>query len=628
MKNGEPCTLRGVSTVLKGVTPRPLMKISMAWCCLPYEMYVMQRYLQPNTLRQRGIYHFDEWAANFGELVSSLELSPEGTGYRMRNRFAKFTNLPELMSMFREVADTQTADMLNLPVPKLKDDKYKLIATEPSEYVKDKMKEFVIRAEAIRNGQVAPNVDNMLKITNEARLIGTDPRLLEKDAVNDPNSKVNICIENIFYEYQNSNDIKGTQIVFCDVGTPNANGRFSIYNYIKEELIKRGMPEDKLCFIHDANNEAQREKIFEDLRHGNRRGIIGSTPKMGTGTNIQDRLIALHHLDCPYRPSDIEQREGRILRQGNMNEEVNIYRYVTKDTFDSYLWQIVEQKQKFISQVMTSKSIARNCEDIDETVLSYAEVKALATGDPRIKEKMELDNDIARLKVLKSSYDNQKYTLQDNFTFKYPKLIDECKLQLENINKDIEKRNMNTKINPETNKEDFSIVINGEFFNDREKAGELLKAQYSKVETGKDLHIGIFKGFDLLLKKSLFYEEYDIIINGNYRYRINLGDNPGGNIIRVENGLKGLENRIKAIEEQLSNHKRNLEQSKLEYEKPFQYEEELNKKLARQFELNQELDLNKDKDESIEVDENEVSSDAKEDEIEEDYELDEDELEL
>ncbi|WP_339785852.1 helicase-related protein [Tissierella sp.] len=597
----------------------------MAWCCLPYEMYVMQRYLQPNALRERGIYHFDEWAANFGEIVSSLELSPEGTGYRMRNRFAKFTNLPELMSMFREIADTQTADMLNLPVPKLKEGKYKLIATEPSEYVKNKMGEFVVRAEAIRSGSVAPYIDNMLKITNEARLLGTDPRLLERNAINDPNSKVNICIENILYEYQNSHGIKGTQIVFCDVGTPNSDGRFSIYNYIKEELIKRGMPEDEVCFIHDANNETQREKIFSDLRYGNKRNILGSTPKMGTGTNIQDRLVALHHLDCPYRPSDIEQREGRIIRQGNMNDEVNIYRYVTKDTFDSYLWQIVEQKQKFISQIMTSKSVARNCEDIDETVLSYAEVKALATGNPRIKEKMELDNDITRLRVLKSSYDNQKYTLQDNFTFKYPKLIDECNQQLERINKDIEKRNMNTKINTETNKEEFSIVINKEIFVDREKAGELLQTQYSKVEAGKDLHIGEYKGFDLLLKKSLYYEEYDIIINGNYRYKINLGDNPGGNITRIENGLRGLENKIKSLEEQLSNHNRNLEQSKLEYEKPFQYEEELNKKLARQFELNQELDLSKDKDEIVEVDDNEEVIEV---EAEEDLDLEEEELEI
>lgn len=589
------------------------------------EMYIMQRYLQPNALRGRGIYHFDEWAANFGEIVSSLELAPEGTGYRMRNRFAKFTNLPELMSMFREISDTQTADMLNLPVPKLKNGKYKLIATEPSEYVKSKMNDFAIRAEAIRNGSVAPYIDNMLKITNEARLIGTDPRLLEKNAINDPNSKVNICVENILYEYQNSHDIKGTQIVFCDVGTPNSNGRFSIYDYIKEELIKKGIPEDQVCFIHDANNETQREKIFSGMRYGNKRIIIGSTPKMGTGTNIQDRLVALHHLDCPYRPSDIEQREGRILRQGNMNDEVSIYRYVTKDTFDSYLWQIVEQKQKFISQVMTSKSIARNCEDIDETVLSYAEVKALATGDPRIKEKMELDNDIARLKVLKSSYDNQKYTLQDNFTFKYPKLIDECNQQLKSLSKDIEKRDINTRINPETKKEEFFIIINGEIFNERDKAGESLKAKFTKVESDKSLPIGNYKGFDLLLRKSLLFEEYNVIINGSYRYKVSLGDNPGGNITRVENVLKGLENRIKTIGDQISNHMRNLEQSKLEYEKPFQYEEELKEKLARQFELNQELDLNKDKDVSIEVDEKE---DIMENKIEKGLEMEEDEMEI
>ena len=332
MKNGEPCTLRGVSTVLKGVTPRPLMKISMAWCCLPYEMYVMQRYLQTNTLKEKGINHFDEWAANFGEVVSSLELAPEGTGYRIRNRFSKFTNLPELMSMFKNVADTQTADMLELPVPRLKEDKYQLISSEPSEFVKKEMDNYVVRAEAIRSGVVRPNEDNMLKIVNEARLLGTDPRLIDKRAINNPDSKINKCIDNIYNEYKDSEEIQGTQIVFCDVGTPNKDGRFSIYDYVKESLINKGIPEDEISFIHDANTEVQREKLFSDMRYGNKRIILGSTPKMGTGVNIQDRLVALHHVDCPYRPSDIEQREGRILRQGNMNEEVNIYRYVTKDT--------------------------------------------------------------------------------------------------------------------------------------------------------------------------------------------------------------------------------------------------------------------------------------------------------
>lgn len=563
------------------------------------EMYVMQRYLQPNTLKERGINHFDEWAANFGEVVSSLELAPEGTGYRIRNRFSKFTNLPELMSMFKNVADTQTADMLNLPVPRLKEDKYQLISSEPSEFVKKEMENYVLRAEAIRSGAVKPNQDNMLKITNEARLLGTDPRLIDEKAINDLDSKVNKCIDNIYNEYKDSEGKKGTQIVFCDVGTPNKDGRFSIYDYIKEELIHKGIPEDEICFIHDANTEVQKEKLFSDMRYGNKRIILGSTPKMGTGINIQDRLVALHHLDCPYRPSDIEQREGRILRQGNMNEEVNIYRYVTKDTFDSYLWQIVEQKQKFISQVMTSKSIARNCEDIDETVLSFAEVKALATGDPRIKEKMDIDNDVARLRVLKSSYDNQRYTLEDNFTYKYPKLIKEEEQRLECIIKDIEKRNMNTT-------EKFSININGKLFDEREKAGTILKSLYNKVEPGKEVHIGTYQGFYLLLRKSMLYESYEIIIHGNLKYRVELGDSPHGNMVRIENIIKNLEDRMKKSEEIIENHKKNLENSKLEYEKPFPYEEEYKAKLARQFELNQELDLGRNNEEVIDEDENEV----------------------
>lgn len=559
------------------------------------EMYVMQRYLQPDTLREKGINHFDEWAANFGEVVSSLELAPEGTGYRIRNRFSKFTNLPELMSMFKNVADTQTADMLDLPVPNLEEEKYRLISSEPSEFVKREMASYVERAESIRSGAVKPNQDNMLKVTNEARLLGTDPRLIDMKAINEPNSKINKAIDNIFKEYEDSIEIKGTQIVFCDVGTPNKNGRFSIYDYVKEQLINKGLPEDEICFIHDANTEVQREKLFSDIRYGNKRVIIGSTPKMGTGVNIQDRLVALHHLDCPYRPSDIEQREGRILRQGNMNEEVNIYRYVTKDTFDSYLWQIVEQKQKFISQVMTSKSIARNCEDIDETVLSFAEVKALATGDPRIKEKMDLDNQIARLRILKTSYDNQRYTLEDNFIYKYPKLITDSEQRLECIIKDIEKRNMNKT-------EKFSININGKFFDEREKAGTILKSLYNKVEKGKDFHIGTYQGFNLLLRKSTFYDTYDMIIQGDLKYKVELGDSPHGNIVRIENVVKNLEDRMIRVEDDIENHKRNLENSKIEYGKPFAYEGEYKSKLARQFELNQELDLGRNSEDVVEED--------------------------
>lgn len=364
------------------------------------------------------------------------------------------------------------------------------------------------------------------------------------------------------------------------------------------------MPEDEICFIHDAKNETQREKIFSDMRSGNKRVIIGSTAKMGTGTNIQDRLIALHHLDCPYRPSDIEQREGRIIRQGNMNEEVNIYRYVTKNTFDSYLWQIVEQKQRFISQIMTSKSVARNCEDVDETVLSFAEVKALATGNPLIKEKMDIDNDVSRLKVLKSAYDSKKYTMQDNFTFKYPKLITEATQQLECIIKDIDKRDMNTA-------KDFTITLSGKLFDEREKAGTMLEALCSKIGAGKEINIGNFKGFDLLLRKNIFYEKYDLILHGNSKYTVEVGDSPHGNMIRLENALNNLENKMKHVEEKIEEYERNMEQSKKEFEKPFQYEEELKSKIARQFELNTLLDLNK-KDEEVLVDEDSFTEEKEE----------------
>lgn len=555
------------------------------------EMYVMQRYLQNNELKERGINHFDAWAANFGEIVSAFELAPEGTGYRVRSRFAKFTNLPELMTLFKEVADIQTPDMLKLPVPKCN---YIDIAAKPNEFVSEKILEFADRAERIRNGLVNSKEDNMLKITNEGRLLGTDPRLIDINADNSQNSKVNLCIDNIYKKYLESDKFKGTQIVFSDVGTPNKDGRFSIYNYVKEELIKMGIPSDEICFIHDANNEVQREQMFSDMRSGNKRIIIGSTPKMGTGTNIQNRLIALHHLDCPYRPSDLEQREGRILRQGNINTEVNIYRYVTTDTFDSYLWQIVEQKQRFISQVMTSKSIARKCEDIDEVVLNYAEVKALATGNPMIKEKMDIDNEVSRLNVLKASYDNKKYTMQDNFTFKYPKLIKETKHKIKCIQKDIEKRN-NVTI------EEFSINIGGRNFNKREDAGTILKNLILKRGvTDKPINIGDIKGFDLYLDVSNL-STY-LYIKSNYNYKVEIGHDEIGNIRRIENAIESFDKKVEILKEELNSYEKNLEQSKQEYDKPFIYENELKEKLLRQNELNNELSM--DKREDIEMKKN------------------------
>lgn len=547
------------------------------------ELFVMQRYLQNNELRKRGLEHFDAWAANFGEVVSSLELAPEGTGYRLRDRFAKFTNLPELMTLFKDFADVQTAEMLKLPVPELKGGKSKVIVSEPSEFTKVKMEEFMERAEAIRNSRIDPSIDNMLKITNEARLLGTDPRLLNPSAENDPNSKLNKCIDNVIKEYRESNEFKGTQVIFSDIGTPNKNAPFTVYDYLKEELIKRGIPEDEICFIHDAKTEIQREKLFAQMRSGEKRIMIGSTSKLGVGTNIQDRMTCIHHVDCPYRPSDLEQRLGRLQRRGNMCKEVNEYKYVTKDTFDSYLWQIVEQKQRFISQIMTSKTVERNCQDIDDTVLSYAEVKALATGNPLIREKMEIDNDLQRLKLLKASYDSKRYKMQDDFTYKYPKLIKSSEKRLEQLNKDIDIRNQN-------NSKGFSIILNGRVYDKRDAAGAMLIAL--KGHVGKK--IGNFKGFDLSLEKNpIVYNGFDLVATKNLSYKIEMGDSTYGNIIKLENTLDKLDKTKEEIENNIELYKKDLNELKKDYEKPFAYENELTEKLKRQVELNELLSEDK-----------------------------------
>jgi len=558
------------------------------------ELFVMQRYLQNNELKKRGIEHFDAWAANFGEITSSLELAPEGKGYRMRNRFSKLTNLPELMSMFKEVADIQTPDMLKLPVPEIKGGKEKNIVSEPCEFTQEKMMEFAERAEEIRNGNVYPDVDNMLKITNEARLLGADPRLIDINAENDPNSKLNNCIDNIIKEYEESNSFKGTQIVFCDIGTPNKNADFTVYDYIKEELIRRDINKDEICFIHDANNEAQREKLFSEMKSGEKRIIVGSTSKLGVGTNIQDRMTCIHHLDCPYRPSDIEQRNGRILRQGNMCPSVNIYKYVTKNTFDSYLWQLVEKKQNIISQIMTSKSIARSCEDIDDVAVGYAETKALATGNPLIKEKMEIDNELQRLRMLKAAYDNKKYTMQDNFTFKYPNMINKAIQRLNSMKEDI-------KIRDKNKSEEFSIYLNGMTFNKREDAGVILES----IKEKSDAVIGNIKGFDIRLIKSTWGGI--VTLQGNLNYKVEMGENPHGNIIKIENVLNNIDKEASEIEKKITEYKRNLEQSKIEYEKPFTHGNELKEKFIRQEELNNLLSLDNKSDNEIAEDSEEYS---------------------
>ncbi len=572
------------------------------------ELFVMQRYLQNKELESRGLKHFDSWAAQFGEVVSALELAPEGTGYRIKNRFAKFTNLPELMTMFKNVADIQTADMLDLPVPKLKGGKAKIIVAETNDYIEMKMNSFAKRAENIRGGE-DPRVDNMLKVTNEARLLGLDPRTLDPNAPNYPDSKVNRCIEAVYQEYIKSNATKGTQIIFSDTGTPTTDGRFSVYPYIKEELITKGIPADDICFIHDAKTDVQREELFADMRSGNKRIIIGSTPKMGTGTNIQSKLVALHHLDCPWRPADLEQREGRILRQGNENEEVNIYKYVTKSTFDSYLWQLVENKQRFISQIMTSKSVSRSAEDIDETVLSYAEVKAIATGNPLIKEKMEIDNEVSRLTLLKGVYDSNKYSLEDRFLYKYPQEIKRQEENIECLIKDIERRNMAIS-------NDFKITVEGKNFDEREKAGTYMLSILQGISEGKTKFIGNFKGFELSITKSIFSNETGMTLHGNKTYFVVLSDSSYGNMIKLENILDSFEKRVENCEMRIDELNRNMAQAREEFNKPFTYKSELEKAIKRQAELNIQLDMNKKTNDVLEDDMNNNATKAQHEIIE------------
>lgn len=545
------------------------------------ELFVMQRYLQNRTLKEKGIDSFDAWAANFGEVISSLELAPEGTGYRFKNRFAKFNNLPELMTMFKEIADIQMPDMLNLPVPKLKGGGYQIIVSEPCEFTKLVMKEFADRAERIRNGSVDPSVDNMLKITNEARLLGTDPRLLDESAPNEANSKVNQCMEKVYQEYTESNAFKGTQIIFCDVGTPNGS-RWSIYDYIKEELVRYGIAEAEICYIHDAKTEIQREKLFEDMRTGTKRIIIGSTSKMGTGVNIQERLIAMHELDCPWRPADIEQREGRILRQGNINEEVSIYRYVTKDTFDSYNWQLVEQKQKFIAQVMTSKSIQRNCEDIDDTVLSFAEVKALATGNPLIKEKMDIDTEVSRLKLLKTTFLNQKYKSETAYKKVYPAKIAEQEERKSNLEVDIKKRN-------EYLGHDFEMSVLGVKYSERTAAGEALEGVLSMKPIPEIL--GEYRGFQLMSKEDNKYHIW--MRHSELKYGVEIGSSQIGNIARIEHTLSNLDKYLIQCDENIERYKADMEESRINSEKVFLHENELQEKLKHQAELNKLLEVDK-----------------------------------
>ena len=556
------------------------------------EMYVMQSYLQKDTLEEKGIYHFDSWAANFGEITTALELTVEGSGFRMKSRFNKFTNLPELMNIFKQVADVQTQDMLELDVPKLRDGKYIIVESEPDWYVKQVMEDFVVRAERIRNGGVDSSVDNFLKITHEARLLGTDARLLDKDAPNNPDGKLNKVVQNVFYEYDraNSEGKIGCQLVFSDIGTPGGK-EFDVYNYVKSELVKKGIPENEIAFIHDAKTDAQRDILFKEMRTGKKKVLIGSTDKCGTGVNVQTHLVAMHHIDCPWKPSSIEQREGRGIRQGNLNEEVAVYRYVTKETFDAYSWSLVENKQRFISQVMTNKAVSRTCEDIDEATLSYAEIKAVATGNPLIKEKMELDNELQRLKLLKANYDSQRYTFQDNFIIKYPKLIQAAEEKLKCVKYDIEARDKEL-----LKGDEFAITIGKITYDERSEGGTALLEAVSK--SGDTYEIGSFRGFALLVEKNYMGINY-MILRGKTEYKAEMSTSPVGNMIKLDNLFNNLNENEEFLKKKIEQYKRDMESSKSEYEKPFAYEKELSDKQKRQAELNAMLDLEKNIDEEI-----------------------------
>ncbi|WP_353652805.1 helicase-related protein [Eubacterium sp. AM46-8] len=551
------------------------------------EMYVMQLYLQKAALEEMGIYHFDSWAANFGEVTTALELTVEGSGFRFKSRFNKFTNLPELMNIFREVADVQTADMLDLDVPAPRGGKPIIVESEPDWYVKQVMEDFVVRAERIRGGGVDPSVDNFLKITHEARLLGTDARLIDKDAPNNPDGKLNKVAENVWKEYEkgNANGHIGCQLIFSDIGTPGPDKDFTIYDYLKETLIQYGIPAEEIAFIHDAKTDAQRDALFKEMRTGKKKVLIGSTDKCGTGVNVQTHLVAMHHVDCPWKPSSIEQREGRGIRQGNENEEVAIYRYVTKGTFDAYNWSLVENKQRFISQVMTSKAVSRSCEDIDEATLSYAEIKAVATGNPLIKEKMEIDNDVQRLKLLKASYDNQRYGLQDNFMIKYPKLIKTATEKLANVREDVKARDKELIDNPE-----FAITIGKATYTERVDGGTMMLEAISKCKTGETTAIGKFHGFELLVEKNFLGINY-MVLRGKTEYKAELSTSPVGSMVKLENLFNGLHENIDFLEKKIEQYQNDLEASKTEYDKPFAYSKELEEKLARQCELNAQLDL-------------------------------------
>ena len=548
------------------------------------ELYTVMRYLQYSTLQQKKLTHFDCWASTFGETTTAIELAPEGTGYRARTRFAKFFNLPELMSMFKEVADIKTADQLHLPVPEAK---FETVVAKPSDLQKEMVQELSKRAAEIHSGTVDASVDNMLCVTNDGRKIGLDVRLMNPMLPDDPNSKLNVCVQNVLKIWEEGKDQKLTQLLFCDLSTPKNDGNFNVYDDIRKKLIAAGVPENEIEFIHNADTEAKKAALFSKVRSGDVRVLLGSTAKMGAGTNVQSRLVAVHHLDVGWKPSDMTQRNGRIIRQGNMNKEVKVFNYVTEGTFDSYLFQTLENKQRFISQIMTSKSPVRSCEDVDEQALSYAEIKALCAGNPLIKEKMDLDVQVAKLKVLKADHQSQKFRLQDKLLTKFPADIQEAIAHIAGLKADAQL----AAAHPQGKEEFCGMVIKGVAYDEKKTAGERLVLACSELPNAEEKVIGSYRGFELSLRFDAFRTEYQALLKGQRKYTVPLGTDPLGNIIRLDNSLNNFPERITAAENELDTLHQQQAAAQIEVEKPFPQEEELAEKSARLAELNAQLDV-------------------------------------
>lgn len=549
------------------------------------ELYTNMRYLQAGRLKELGFENFDAWASTFGETQTAIELAPEGTGYRAKTRFAKFFNLPELISLFKESADIQTADMLKLPVPECD---YENVVLKPSEFQQEIVKSLGDRAENIRNGGVDSSIDNMLKVTSDGRKCAIDQRLINPELPDNENSKVNACAARAYDIWKETVEDKSTQLIFCDASTPRSDGGFDVYHAIKDKLIAKGVPDKEIAFIHDANTKKQKAELFSKVRSGQVRFLLGSTAKMGAGTNVQTRLIALHHIDVPWRPSDIEQQEGRILRQGNRNERVKIFRYVTENTFDSYSWQLIENKQKFIGQIMTSKSPVRSCDDVDEAALSYAEVKALATGNPYIKEKMTLDTEVAKLKLLKANFKSQKYRLEDAINKEYPVRIAKLEEKIEGLRQDIITRGSG-----EILSDDFEIRINGVSYDDKKEGGAALIAAARESKTPERTMIGEYKGFKLYSRFDAFFNLYYIHMQGRCEHTIEMSSDPAGMITRLNNCMAGFEKRLSDVQDALDETRIELETAEKEVTKKFDKEDILSEKLKRLSFLNAQLDADR-----------------------------------